>query len=154
MGLKQSTKAPKHQRGCNISPKGCRALLRIPSTEGRSVCLCWAPSKPQGPKGPCSERCDLALVAPPNLRCSCWTMNSLLAHSLVYTPDNQNLGVGDNYPRRVEKRRNLHQCQTGQMSGYAGIDDSPAVIKGNDQSETLILGSMSSTSTHAGDLRK
>ena len=34
---------------CN--PRGRRALLRIPSTEGRSVCLCWAPSKPQGPKG-------------------------------------------------------------------------------------------------------
>jgi len=25
-------------------------LLRIPSTEGRSVCLCWAKSKPKGPK--------------------------------------------------------------------------------------------------------
>ena len=35
---------------CN--PKGCRALLRIPSTEGRSVCLCWEHSKPKGPKGP------------------------------------------------------------------------------------------------------
>ena len=34
---------------CN--PKGRRALLRIPSTEGRSVCLCWAKSKPKGPKG-------------------------------------------------------------------------------------------------------
>ena len=34
------------------TPKGCRALLRTPSTEGRSVCLCWAPSKPKGPKGP------------------------------------------------------------------------------------------------------
>ena len=33
------------------TPKGCRALLRTPSTEGRSVCLCWAPSKPKGPKG-------------------------------------------------------------------------------------------------------
>ena len=33
------------------TPKGRRALLRIPSTEGRSVCLCWAPSKPKGPKG-------------------------------------------------------------------------------------------------------
>ena len=32
---------------CN--PKGRRALLRIPSTEGRSVCLCGAPSKPKGP---------------------------------------------------------------------------------------------------------
>ena len=31
-------------------PEGRRALLRIPSTEGRSVCLCWAKSKPQGPK--------------------------------------------------------------------------------------------------------
>ena len=30
-------------------------MLRIPSTEGRSVCLCWAKSKPKGPtqnKGP------------------------------------------------------------------------------------------------------
>jgi len=33
-------------------PKGRRALLRIPSTVGRSVCLCWAKSKPKGPKGP------------------------------------------------------------------------------------------------------
>ena len=32
------------------SPKGRRALLRIPSTEGRSGCLCWAKSKPKGPK--------------------------------------------------------------------------------------------------------
>ena len=34
---------------CN--PKGRRALLRIPSTEGRIVCLCWAKSKPEGSKG-------------------------------------------------------------------------------------------------------
>ena len=34
------------------TPKGCRALLLIPSTEGRSVCLCWAKSKPKGPKRP------------------------------------------------------------------------------------------------------
>ena len=33
------------------TPKGRRALLRIPSTEGRSVCLWWAPSKPTGPNG-------------------------------------------------------------------------------------------------------
>ena len=33
---------------CN--PKGRRALLRIPSTEGRSVCLCWEHSKQKGPK--------------------------------------------------------------------------------------------------------
>ena len=32
-------------------PKGRRALLRIPSTVGRRVCLCWAKSKPKGPKG-------------------------------------------------------------------------------------------------------
>ena len=31
-------------------PKGRRALLRVPSTEGRGVCLCWALSKPKGPK--------------------------------------------------------------------------------------------------------
>jgi len=31
-------------------PKGRRALLRILSTEGRSVHLCWAKSKPEGPK--------------------------------------------------------------------------------------------------------
>ena len=37
------------------TPKGRRALLRIPSTEGRSVCLCWAKSKPKGPKGPSSR---------------------------------------------------------------------------------------------------
>ena len=35
----------------NCNPKGRRALLRIPTTEGRSVCLCWAKSKPKGPKG-------------------------------------------------------------------------------------------------------
>ena len=34
---------------CN--PKGRRALLRVPSTVGRSVCLCWEHSKPKGPKG-------------------------------------------------------------------------------------------------------
>ena len=32
-------------------PKGHRALLRIPSTEGRGVRLCSALSKPKGPKG-------------------------------------------------------------------------------------------------------
>ena len=32
-------------------PKGRRALLRVPSTEGRSVCPCWAKSKSKGPKG-------------------------------------------------------------------------------------------------------
>ena len=31
-------------------PKGRRALLRVPSSEGRSVCLCWEHSKPKGPK--------------------------------------------------------------------------------------------------------
>ena len=31
---------------CNL--KGHRALLRIPSTEGRSVCLCWKHSKSKG----------------------------------------------------------------------------------------------------------
>ena len=40
-------------------PKPPRALLRIPSTEGRSVCLCWEHSKPEGPKGP------LYLTSPP-----------------------------------------------------------------------------------------
>ena len=35
----------------NCTPKGRRASLRIPSTEGRSVCPCWAPSRPKGPKG-------------------------------------------------------------------------------------------------------
>jgi len=34
-----------------------RALLRIPSTIGRSVCLCWAKSKPKGPKGPMRIQC-------------------------------------------------------------------------------------------------
>ena len=34
---------------CN--PKGRKAFLRVPSTEGRSVCLSWASSKPKGPKG-------------------------------------------------------------------------------------------------------
>ena len=35
--------------GSVCTPKGRRALLRIPSTEGRSVCLCWEHSKPKGP---------------------------------------------------------------------------------------------------------
>ena len=39
------------QLGPLLHPKGRRALLQIPSMEGRSVCLCWAPSKPRGPKG-------------------------------------------------------------------------------------------------------
>ena len=30
----------------------CHSLLRVPSTEGRSVCLCWEHSKPKGPTGP------------------------------------------------------------------------------------------------------
>ena len=34
---------------CN--PKGHRALLRVPSKEGRGVRLCWALSKPEGPQG-------------------------------------------------------------------------------------------------------
>ena len=41
----------KDPRGLYCNPKGRRAFLRIPSTVGRSVCLCWAPSKPKGPKG-------------------------------------------------------------------------------------------------------
>ena len=32
-------------------PKGHRALLWVPSTEGRGVRLCWALSKPKEPKG-------------------------------------------------------------------------------------------------------
>jgi len=32
-------------------PKGSRAFLRILSTEGRGVRLCWEHSKPKGPKG-------------------------------------------------------------------------------------------------------
>ena len=38
-------------KGLHCNPNGRRDLLRIPSTVGRSVCLCWAPSKPKGPKG-------------------------------------------------------------------------------------------------------
>ena len=38
--------------------KGRRALLRISSTEGRSVCLCWAPSKSEGPKGSLQEKAE------------------------------------------------------------------------------------------------
>ena len=58
-------------------PKGRRALLRIPSTEGRSVCLCWAPSKPKGPKGStsglftkslCSLLCAFEALTDPRLR--------------------------------------------------------------------------------------
>jgi len=47
---------------CN--PKGGRALLRIPSTEGRGVCLCWAKSKPEGPQG--RERACATLHNPRN----------------------------------------------------------------------------------------
>ena len=39
-------------RFSTLHPKGRRALLRIPSTEGRSVCLCWEHLKLKGPKGP------------------------------------------------------------------------------------------------------
>jgi hypothetical protein len=37
-------------------PKGHRALLRVPSTEGRGVRLCWAISKPKEPKGFSTEQ--------------------------------------------------------------------------------------------------
>ena len=30
-----------------------QGFTAAPSTEGQSVCLCWAPSKPEGPKGSC-----------------------------------------------------------------------------------------------------
>ena len=43
-------------RPCN--PKGRRALLRVPSKIGRSVCLCWAKSKPKGPQGLCESSCE------------------------------------------------------------------------------------------------
>ena len=33
-------------------PKGRRALLRVPSTEGRGVRICWAHSYPKRPQGP------------------------------------------------------------------------------------------------------
>ena len=42
-------------------PKGRRALLRVPSTVERSVCLCWALSKPKGPKGSLSSVAYLSL---------------------------------------------------------------------------------------------
>ena len=50
-----------HERGTPVvhiphPAKGRRALLRTPSTEGRSVCLCWAPSKPQRPRGRSAQR--------------------------------------------------------------------------------------------------
>jgi len=48
----------------HCDPKGRRALLRTPSTEGRSVCLCWAPSKPKGPKGPLGHCRTLPIVLP------------------------------------------------------------------------------------------
>jgi hypothetical protein len=44
-------------------------LLRIPSTEGRSVCLCWAPLKPTGPKGSLASICS-----PFYGRACCWAM--------------------------------------------------------------------------------
>ena len=34
----------------SVISKGRRALLWVPSTVGKSVCLCWAPSEPRGPK--------------------------------------------------------------------------------------------------------
>ena len=43
---------------CN--PKGRRALLRVPSTVGRSVCLCWEHLKPEGPKG--GHVCTVELI--------------------------------------------------------------------------------------------
>ena len=43
--------AVERTRQMYCDPKGRRALLRVPSTEGRSVCLCWEHSKPKGPKG-------------------------------------------------------------------------------------------------------
>ena len=46
MRIKSATGA---MRGVEFSV--CEALLRVPSTEGRSVCLCWAPSKPKGLSG-------------------------------------------------------------------------------------------------------
>ena len=41
---------PRDPCGC-CDPKGRGDLLRVPSTEGRGVRLCWAPSKPNEPKG-------------------------------------------------------------------------------------------------------
>ena len=38
---------------------------RIPTTEGRSVCLCWAKSKPKGPKGPKPLRAQGTHLSPP-----------------------------------------------------------------------------------------
>ena len=38
------------QRSFTAPPNGRRALPQIPSTEGRSVCLCWAKSEPKGRK--------------------------------------------------------------------------------------------------------
>ena len=39
--------------------KGRRALLRVPFKVGRSVCLCWAKSKPKGPNGELEFGVDL-----------------------------------------------------------------------------------------------
>ena len=38
--------------GFHCGQRGSRAFLRILSTEGRGVGLCWAKSKPNGPKRP------------------------------------------------------------------------------------------------------
>ena len=45
---------------CNL--KGRRALLRIPSAEGRSVYLCWAPSKPEEPASSGTPPSELRFV--------------------------------------------------------------------------------------------
>ena len=49
-------------------PKGHRALLRVPSTEGRGVRLCWALSKPKGAEGLSSIRSDAGLCCGSRLR--------------------------------------------------------------------------------------
>ena len=68
----------------HCDPKGRRALLRPPSTEGRSVCLCWAPSKPKGPKPQILEQ-----VAPSG--------KSFSAHIIVVTSEEKG-GWDERYP--------------------------------------------------------
>jgi len=49
VGLSQNLRDLNEVLYCD--PKGTSAFLRILSTEGRGVRLCWAFSKPKGPKG-------------------------------------------------------------------------------------------------------
>ena len=80
------------------NPKGRRALLRTPSTEGRSVCLCWAPSKPKGPKGPIKDD---------PIKCFLYFLRK---------------GVSLGYVGRIENLEDLKETRRGVLvRGHAGL---------------------------------